>query len=230
MNSNFLQAQQFQTNFLNKYHHPSSDTFKILLTDEALERGVQKLADDLNEKFKNHDKEIVIAGILKGVYVLMSDLTKKLTFPHSVYFIDASSYRGQVQEAIDIKKDIGHEITAQKFIGKTVILLDELFDKGATMDSVKNYLVNFLNVQEVYTCVLFLKDLEKREYPLPDFWKIKVPNTWIFGYGLDLNGLCRGWNALYAIPKEDQGKNTKHDRIFEDNEYYMFKFNETNDF
>ena len=60
-------------------------------------------------------------------------------------------------------------IVPSKFEGKHIILLDELYDNGATMCSVKGKLRETLgreNDNEIFTCCLFQKEKEQ-SYPPP---------------------------------------------------------------
>ena len=146
----------------------------------------------------------------------MSDLVKELTFPHAVYFIDATSYHGEVQKKVNIENDI----EPGKFEGKTVVVIDELFDNGTTMDTVKNYLTDHVKVTEIYTCVLYTKKTETK-IPLPDFIGFKsLPAVWLVGYGLDDNGEKRNWTFLFAKPKVGGQDRTTDDSIFDDPKYY----------
>lgn len=184
---------------------------------------VSIVARRLNEKFEpKPNKDIVIAGILKGVYMFMTDLSKKLKFDFSVYFIDASSYHGQEQKKVDIV----NEINPEKFKGKTVIILDELFDKGVTMHAVKDC-IKKCGADEVFTCALWSKKTPN-QLPLPDFLGYEgLPSVWLVGYGLDDNGKKRNWTELYAVPKANVNENTEDDKLFSDEDYYASVLAET---
>ena len=110
-------------------------------------------------------------------------------------------------------------IVPEKFVGRRVILIDELLDNGATMDSMKNYLVEKLSMEEsnVVKCVLFSKANERRD---PSFdadivGVDHVPDLWLVGVGLDDNGTKRGWPVLYAKQKMDGIPRCSDDAVFD---------------
>jgi len=174
--------------------------WRILLTHNEIILGVRSVAAMLNERFK--DDKIVLTAILKGAYLFLSDLAKLLTIPYTVYFVEASSYGdGQVQgEHVELLS----RLVPSKFHNRKVVLIDELFDRGHTMHSIKTKLLSEkelgLKESDISSCVLFAKDMNLM--PLPDFVGIRgLPNIWLVGYGLDDHGEKRGWVNLYGCPK-----------------------------
>jgi len=186
-------------------------TWKILITPSEIQVAVTWLACKLNRKFKN--EPIILTGILKGVFIFMTDLCKLLTIPYNVYFLEASSYReGQHQED---QVEFLSKIVPSKFLGRKVVLLDELFDGGKTIYTIKQALLNHpeLHLKDIYTCTLFMKQ-KKREWPVPDMVALdNVPDLWVVGYGLDDSGEKRGWPLLFALPKHQP--TCEEDKIFD---------------
>ena len=117
--------------FLEKQHDilPEVNDWKVVLTPEEINTVVKYCAKQINDKFKG--KNIVICAILKGAVYFFVDLTRYLTIPYSCYFIEASSYHNKQTQSEMLK--IESSINPSKFEGKHVILLDELFDNGLTM-------------------------------------------------------------------------------------------------
>jgi hypoxanthine phosphoribosyltransferase len=72
----------------------------VAQTEAEIDLSCRFVAAELNAKFRG--QHIVLCGILKGVYVFLSDLTKHLTIPYSVYFVEASSY-GDKQQAGELQ-------------------------------------------------------------------------------------------------------------------------------
>lgn len=187
--------------------------WKVILTEHEIEHFVQKCADIINDKFKG--EKIVVACILKGAVYFHVDLTRKLTIPHSSYFIEASSYKdGQESGELEILS----VIHPSKFEGKKVVLLDELFDNGKTLNRVKQKLHEKANVplDDIFTCTLFKKNKCVSE-PLPNLYGISIPDVWVVGYGLDDKQEKRNWTTLYGCPKIEGIPKTKDDVIFDDN-------------
>mmetsp|Transcript_26549 Transcript_26549/g.32185 ORF Transcript_26549/g.32185 Transcript_26549/m.32185 type:complete len:277 (-) Transcript_26549:169-999(-) len=199
-----------------EYFEGVSD-YKLLLTKEEIEAGVAKVAAEIDQRFKG--EQIVLCGILKGAFIFMTDLVKRLERPYSVYFVEASSYKGQKQsDAVELLS----MIVPSKFKGRKIVLIDELLDNGHTMHTMVNHLMSELKVprSDIVTCVLFSKALPSRspQYE-PDICGIpNLPNVWLVGYGLDDNGTKRGWTELFAKPKAPGIPKVDADKIFEDGE------------
>jgi len=206
--------------FLNERHNGDAP-FKMLLHESEIEFAVQRIADGINLRFDPPtSKPLLLVGILTGAFVFVSDLCKRLTVPHEVMFIQASSYTGQQQGEMRILS----EIIPSKINGRHVILLDELFDNGHTMQTMKEFLIRHpdldLEPSDIETCVLFSKR-SGTEVAQPDVVGIpNLPPLWLVGYGLDDNGDKRGWPHLFAIPKPEGFARAREDAIFETEECY----------
>lgn len=196
------------------------DKYKLVMTAKEIDAAVQRVADCINsDRFKG--KKIVLCGILKGAFIFMTDLVRRLTRPYSVYFVEASSYKGQVQsETVEVLS----EIVPEKFAGRHIVLVDELLDNGATMRSMLHHLMQKLNIprEDITTCVLFTKRNESRMLKEPQSdWNADIagvenlPDVWLVGYGLDDNGTKRGWVHLFAKPKASGVPCGPDDQIFD---------------
>jgi hypoxanthine phosphoribosyltransferase len=188
--------------------------YKLILSEAEIDAGVAKVAHILNTQFVG--EKIVLCGILKGAFVFMSDLVKKLERPYSIYFVEASSYSGQKQSD---EIDLLSRIVPAKFAGRRVVLVDELLDNGHTMHTMAAHLMKTLEIprEQISTCVLFSKvsDTRPAEYGADICGIPDLPNVWLVGYGLDDNGTKRGWTELFAKPKIEGVPKCEADGIFE---------------
>lgn len=191
--------------------------WKMIMTPDEIQFCVKKCADIINKRFAN-DK-IIVVGILKGCVYFFTDLTKQLILPQSWYFIDASSYYNS-QTQSDKVTIIG-SIEPSKFVDRQVVLIDELFDSGKTLNDIKRAIMEKAAVppERIYTCTLFKKNIITK-YPEPDLYGISVPNIWLVGYGLDDCQEKRNWTYLYGVPKESGSVETDDDIIFKNNIAY----------
>ncbi len=191
------------------------DNWKLILTEEEVQYVVKRCADYINQRYKGED--VVVACILKGAVYFHVDLTRYLEFPHASYFIEATSYYDGQKQSEELK--ILSVIHPDKFKGKVVILLDELFDNGKTLYNVKNKIQELGQPKEIFTCVAFRKE-KSTKYPLPDMEGILVPDVWLVGYGLDSCQKHRNLREIYACPKIEGIPKSEADNMFEDDEYY----------
>jgi hypothetical protein len=146
-----------------------------------------------------------------------------MTIPHSLYFIEASSYHNEQTQSEEI--ELLSKIIPSKFEGRKVILLDELYDNGATLFKVKEKIlaaVQILQDEDIFTCTIFRKSKETK-YPPPNLVGLcELPNVWVVGYGLDDLQEKRAWMHLFAKPKLDGVAKTEHDVMFTEESFYIF--------
>ncbi len=192
--------------------------WRLLLTDKEIEKGINECAKALNIYFKG--KEVVVVCVLKGASYFFVDLTRKLTVPFSCHFVEASSYQDSQTQSEVVQ--ISSSYNSKDFEGKHVLIIDELFDNGKTLQSIHQYFEDKgTPKKDIFTCTLFLKQKDvKTEYDKPDLYSIVLPDVWVVGYGLDVCQEKRGWTYLYACPKMEGVPKSKDDQMFEDDDYY----------
>lgn len=193
------------------------NTWKLLLTEEEISIAVKYCAKVITEKFRG--KNIVIACILKGCVYFFVDLTRQLTIPHSAYMVEFSSYHNSQQQN---SGEILSLIQPDKFKDKHVILLDELYDNGLTLESVKQEIIKKGNVpaENIFTCTLMRKE-HQGKYPPPDLCPLTMPSVWLNGYGLDAGQEKRNFQCVYACPKAPGIERSEADKMFKDNDVYV---------
>lgn len=197
--------------------------WKLVLTENEIMFAVEKCANVINKLFDG--KDIVVVCILKGAVYFFVDLTRYLTVPHSTYFIEATSYHDKQTQSACVS--IMSSIEPSKFTNKDVILVDELFDNGHTMNQIKVAIHEkaLVPMDKIFTCTIFKKN-KITEFVPPDLYGVVVPNVWLVGYGLDDKQKCRNWKSLWACPKCEGVDNSTDDAIFEDDAYYQIVRNE----
>ena len=61
---------------------------KVMLTEKEIANRIDSLADKINKEYG--DEEVIVLGVLKGCFVFMSDLIRKLTCDVRTYFMDGN--------------------------------------------------------------------------------------------------------------------------------------------
>ena len=151
----------------------------VMISQDELEKGVSRLAEEVNRNYKG--KEVIVLGILKGCFVFMADLIKKLDCDVSVYFMEVSSYfDGTVSTGkIKIKKDIDVDIK-----GKDVLIVEDIIDSGNTLTQLKEILAE-REPASVKICTLLSKPSRRQVELEADYTGFVIEDKFIIGYGLD---------------------------------------------
>ena len=64
----------------------SGDDLEILIGEADIQRRVQELADQISRDYAG-EGELILVGILKGAFIFLADLSRRLTIPRSIEFI-----------------------------------------------------------------------------------------------------------------------------------------------
>ena len=158
-----------------------ADTLTTLIGEDLIAERVQELAAEIDRDYAGMG-EVVLIGVLKGSFVFLADLARRLETPHRIEFIAVSSYGdreskdpGAVRLMLDVRHDIG---------GHHVLIVEDIVDTGHTLA----YLVRLLNARRpasLRTCTLLRKpDRTVVDVPI-DYLGFDIPDVWVVGYGLD---------------------------------------------
>jgi hypoxanthine phosphoribosyltransferase len=157
--------------------HP--DLARVIISEEDIQARVSGLAWEIDADYANVDR-IILVGILKGAFIFLADLVRKLRIPHMVDFMAVSSYgktatsTGAVRLVLDLREPIENE---------HVIIVEDIVDTGHTLD----YLYHTLegrNPASIKTCALSRKDRAQLDVKI-DYLGFEIPDVWVVGYGLD---------------------------------------------
>jgi len=168
----------------------------ILISKNELDAIVTRLGEDISRDYK--DSSLVIVIILKGAFIFASDLIRKIKVKDmKVDFVRVSSYGvGQRESTGTVKlwKDISVNVC-----NKDVLIVEDIIDSGTTL----HFLVNRIkasHAKSVKLCTL-LDKFSKRIAPIqPDYNGKIIEDKYVFGYGLDLDEMCRNYPDIHFEP------------------------------
>ncbi len=165
---------------------------KILITNEQIQEKIKELGEHItNIMVDKHD--IIVAPILKGGLVFGSHLIPYLNFQFELDYFHTSRYKNNTYGS---NLEIIYEPKNLK--GKTLILLDDIYDEGTTLDTLEAR-SKIRGASKVVKVVLLNKEKNKSNPPI--FSGFKIPDYFVYGFGLDKNGFFR--NLPYIAYDED---------------------------
>ena len=168
-----------------------------LLTAAQLSEGIDRLAHDVRQAYG--DGPLTVVGVLTGSVVVVSDLIRRLDGPVRLSMVWASSYRGTATRAgrLELRLDLLPDLTGQQ-----VLLVDDIFDSGRTMDAILADLRG-RGAASVRSLVLLRKE-GRAEVPIqPDFVGFDIPDLFVVGYGLDYDGAWRHLPHVAVLDADD---------------------------
>ena len=168
----------------------------LLFTEDEIAATVKRLAVEIRRDY--HDKHPILIGILKGSFMFLADLIRRLDFPLEVEFIRLSSYGGGKSPG-KIKLLQGVQ---SKVKDRHVLVIEDIIDTGRTTAFVLDYLKR-KKPASLKLCTLTDKPARRKATVNIDYLGLTVPNKFIVGYGIDWNERFRYLPGIYAM--EDEG-------------------------
>lgn len=171
---------------------------EVLITEDRISTRVSEFAAQISTDYAGKG-ELVLVGVLKGAFILLADLSRRLTIPHRVEFIALSSYgkssvsTGAVRLIMDLRGDIED---------KHVLIVEDIVDTGHTL----HYLVSLLKTRRpasLRTCALVRKSERAKVDVSIDYLGFDIPDKWVVGYGLDYAEHWRTLPYIGVLPERD---------------------------
>jgi hypoxanthine phosphoribosyltransferase len=159
---------------------------EILIPPDKLQNRIAELGSEISQDYQG--KDIHLICILRGGVLFLADLMRQISVPVTVDFMAVSSYgagarqtTGQVRITYDLQEGIQ---------GRDVLLVEDIVDSGYTIASVLKMLET-RHPKSLRVCTL-LDKYERREIEVPiHYCGFRIPNKFVFGYGLDLDEYYR---------------------------------------
>lgn len=152
---------------------------KVLLSEAAIAVRVRELAGQISEDYRQAGS-LLLVGVLRGCYMFLADLSRRLTIPCRIDFIAVSSYgQSTTSGAVRLIMDLRSDIAAQH-----VLIVEDIIDTGRTLE----YLTRLLGARRptsLKTCSLLIKEQSIRRGIRVDYLGFTIPDDWLVGYGLD---------------------------------------------
>jgi hypoxanthine phosphoribosyltransferase len=165
-----------------------------LIGEDAIAARVAALATEVNAHFAGTEK-LVVVGLLRGSFMFIADLARRLTLPVEVDFLEVSSYGDSTQSSREVRvlKDLRGEIA-----GRDVLVVEDIVDTGHTLSHVLK-LVGARGPRRLEVCALLDKP-SRREAAVKARWVgFEIPDAFVVGYGIDFAQANRNLPYIGAV-------------------------------
>ena len=155
-------------------------TVKSIVYDEAaIAAKVTELGARITGAYP--DGELLVLGLLKGSFIFLGDLVRKIERPLQVDFLVASSYGSGTTSSGDVRLLYDPETRLE---GKHIVLVEDIVDTGNTLRKLLRVLEE-RNPASLAICALL--DKVDMHDPMPEvhFVGFAAPPAFLVGYGLD---------------------------------------------
>lgn len=170
---------------------------KTLITAEEIRDAVAELGERVSGELAG--KPLTVLGVLTGSLVFLADLIRRIDVPLRVGLLQASSYRGAVTEPGKLVVDEG---LLPDLTGRHVLLVDDIFDTGRTLETVVE-LIRARGPESVRSAVLLRKQGRRVVEYEPDLHCFDIPDEFVVGYGLDYGDEYRNLPEIAVLEQGD---------------------------
>ena len=155
--------------------------FHILFSREEIAAAVERLAADIERDYLG--KTPLLIGILKGSFIFLADLVRRLGLPLEIDFVGLSSYGGGTETSGKVRVERGLHTEVK---GRHILVIEDIVDTGLTT----GFLLDYLRKRKpasVKLCALTDKPSRRQTPVTIDYLGFAVPDKFLVGYGLDLD-------------------------------------------
>ena len=165
---------------------------ELLYSAEQVQLALHNVAQQINAKLA--DKQPLVLSVMGGAVVFTGHLLTQLRFPLDFDYIHVTRY-GQTTKGGEISWHVGPK---ESVAGRVILVVDDILDEGKTLAAVRERMLEG-GAAACYCAVFADKDLGQPKPIAADFVGVRVPNRYVFGFGMDVHGLWRNLPAIYAL-------------------------------
>ena len=174
------------------------ENYKVetLIKDRDINERVTQLGQIISASYIDTNKLIVV-GLLRGSFMFIADLVRKLDVPVEVDFITVSSYGSGMTSSGNVKilKDLDGDIS-----GHDVLLVEDIVDTGKTLEAVIEMLETRMP-NSIKICALLNKQSRRISNIKADWIGFEIPDEFVVGYGIDYDQRNRNLPFIGKVVK-----------------------------
>jgi hypoxanthine phosphoribosyltransferase len=151
----------------------------ILITEDEIRDKINEMAKQISADYDG--REIRMVGVLKGAFMVISDLARALSVPLSIDFMSVASYGSGTSTSgvVRILKDLDRDVA-----GQHVLVVEDVIDSGLTL----NWLLRNLRARQpasIEVAALLRKPAAAQVEVPVKYVGFDLDNVFVVGYGLD---------------------------------------------
>ncbi len=171
---------------------------KLVFSNQQINVALDKLAEKLNLQLKNENP--VVLCVMQGGLLFSGHLIPRLTCMLEIDYIHVTRYNNETS---------GGELSwkaypATPLKDRTVLILDDILDEGKTLQAIIQYCEE-QGAIKINAAVLLRKQHDRcvehhrTNGELTNNIALSVDDNYVFGFGMDYNGLYRQLDSIYAL-------------------------------
>ncbi len=176
----------------------AADAEELLKTAEpvcsaaVVDRTVRRMAAEISAAFATLNP--LVLSVMSGAVVFSGQLLPLLKFPLAFDYIHLTRY-GNATRGGRIEWKV---FPADAVAGRVVLVLDDILDEGHTLLEIRRRVLE-AGASRFYAAVFADKEIGRPKPIAADFVGIRLPNRYVFGFGMDVKGAWRNLPDIYAL-------------------------------
>jgi hypoxanthine phosphoribosyltransferase len=166
----------------------------LVVAEAEVQAALDRIARDVTADLAGA-RPIAVA-IMNGGLVFAGQLLTRLPFTLECDYIHVRRY-GRLTVGGELEWIAGPHLDVK---GRTVLLLDDILDEGRTLAVVKEALLA-RGAAEIRIAAFARKERGEPPAIEADYVGVPVPDRFVFGFGMDVDGAYRNLPAVYALPE-----------------------------
>ena len=157
-----------------------------------VQAALDRLAIQINAKLAG--RHPLVITVMNGGQIFAGQLLPRLTLSLDCSYVHVRSYGNDTSGGELVWITGPHEPVR----GRTVLLLDDILDEGRTLATIRARLLE-QGATEVLIAAFALKERAEHPAVAADFFGVRVPNRFVFGFGMDVAGVWRNLPSIRAL-------------------------------
>lgn len=168
------------------------DEADLLCPAEDVAQAVRRVAAEVSSRLAAANP--LVLAVMGGAVVFTGQLLPQLIFPLDFDYLHVSRYGdvtrgGKLAWIVEPRSAVA---------GRVVLVVDDILDEGVTMAEIVRRLLA-QGASQVLSAVFADKNIGRAKPIAADFVGVRLPNRYVFGYGMDVKGAWRNLPAVYAV-------------------------------
>lgn len=170
-------------------------TADLIHSAQAVSDTVRRMAEEISAQLA--DRQPLVLCVMGGATVFAGQLLPLLEFPLDFDYVQVSRYG----EAIRGGQMVWKVPPPVNVKGRVVLVLDDILDEGITLAEIRASVLA-LGAAACFSAVFVEKEIGRSRPIQADFVGLRVPDRYVFGFGMDVHGAWRNLPAIYALKEE----------------------------
>jgi len=151
---------------------------EILLSADQIQKRIADLAAEIRRDFPG---DLHLIAVLKGAFIFLSDLLRRMEGPVSLDFMAVSSYAKGTTSSGEVRllKDLDTTLD-----GRNVVIIEDIVDTGLTLTYLQDIL-RARNPKALRTACLLSKPSRRKVDVKVEYIGFNIEDRFVVGYGLD---------------------------------------------